>query len=261
MFPMSDLVASIPVILLDGLLASGSSIISTLVGRSYSFAVINGNQYLRDLGVSTGFVTSPQGTFEHEIQLLNFYEYITKERAAVHDQVYTFLTGKIRLVKEPTLVHCTGYAAYALSKQLPVKHTFWLQATIDDRAERLLRKYQIRASKEQVTQLKQRLEEIDLHWEASLQKNLGISLHTVADAEHATVDTSNLTTELAFQKLASIDSFIDAYNSLAPLMPAYHEEWRRWRCLVCQLVVENNSVIAQCPRCHNADPDKFKDLD
>ena len=75
------------------------------------------------------------------------------------------------------------------------------------------------------------------------------------------IDTANLSTEEAFQKLATIDSFISTYNSLSSLMPAYHDEWRRWQCLVCQLVLETNKVVAQCPRCHNANPDLFTDLD
>lgn len=258
---MSNLTTTVPVILLDGLLASGSSIISTYVGQSYSFFVVNGNQYLRDLGTSTGHVTSPAGTFEHELELLDFYELIAKEKASVHNQMYDFLTSKVSVAKEPTIVHCTGFAAYAFSKQIPVKKIFWLHATVDDRAQRLLHRHNLHASSEQKKQLKDRLESIDQLWEQSLKDNLGINMRQVESDNENVIDTSNLSTEQAFQKLATIDSFIDTYNSLASLMPAYHEEWRRWRCLVCQLVLETNKVIVQCPRCHNADPDKFKDLD
>lgn len=261
MFLMTDLVASVPVIVLDGLLASGSSIISTYVGRSYSFTVINGNQYLRDLGVSTGFVTALQGTLEHELQLLDFYEHIAEKRAAVHEQMYTFLTNKVRMAKTPTLVHCTGYTAYALKKQLPVKQVFWLDATLDDRVERLLFRHQLKATQTQRLLLRDKLKNIDSVWDQSLQEYLGLTLSKTPAQGTPTIDTTNLSADLAFQRLASIDQFIDAYNSMAHLMPSYHEEWRRWRCLVCQLVLETNKVVLQCPRCHNADPDKFKDLD
>lgn len=261
MFLMSNLGSTVPVILLDGLIASGSSIISTYVGQSYSFFVVNGNQYLRDLGVSTGHVHSPLGTLQHELDLLDFYELIAKEKASVHNQMYSFLTSKVSLAKEPTVVHCTGYAAYAFAKQLPVKQIFWLQATVEDRAKRLLQRHKLQATSEELQRLMNKLEEVDTLWEESLKDNLGISLREVEQQPENVIDTANLTTEQAFQKLATIDSFIDTYNSLASLMPNYHDEWRRWRCLVCQLVLETNKVVVECPRCNNADPDKFKDLD
>lgn len=258
---MSDTVSTVPVILLDGLLASGSSIISNYVGQSYSFFVVNGNQYLRDLGVSTGNVTAALGTLEHELELLSFYELIAKEKSAVQEQMYSFLTSKVSIATKPTIVHCTGYAAYAFSKQLPVKHIYWLHATLDDRAERLLHRHKIVASPDQKTELKARLDSVDSLWEESLKSHLGISMRELETKQETVIDTANLTTEQAFQKLATIDSFIDTYNSLASLMPDYHEEWRRWQCLVCQLVLETNKVIVKCPRCDNSDPDKFRDLD
>ena len=158
---MSDLIVTVPVILLDGLLASGSSVISTYVGQSYSFFVVNGNQYLRDLGVSTGHVTAPIGTFEHESELLDFYEFIAREKAAVQDQMYSFLTSKVSIAKVPTIVHCTGFAAYAFAKQLPVKNIFWLHATVSDRANRLLQKHQLQATADQKEQLMEKLEHVD----------------------------------------------------------------------------------------------------
>ncbi|MCC7304283.1 hypothetical protein IT418_02630 [bacterium] len=258
---MSDTVSIAPVILLDGLLASGSSIISNYVGQSYSFTVVNGNQYLRDLGASTGHVTAPVGTLKHEIQLLDFYELIAKENAAVQKQIYSFLTSKISIVKKPTIVHCTGYASYAFSIQLPVKHIYWLHATLDDRTERLLHRYKIMASKDQKQQVKERLNELDNLWEESLKSHLGINMREPEKQQETVIDTANMTTEQAFQKLATIESFIETYNSLASLMPDYHEEWRRWQCLVCQLVLESNKIVVTCPRCNNSDPDKFKDLD
>lgn len=261
MFLMSDTVSTVPVILLDGLLASGSSIISNYVGQSYSFFVVNGNQYLRDLGVATGHVTAPDGTLDHEIQLLDFYELIAKEKAAVQEQIYSFLTSKVSIAKEPTIVHCTGYASYAFSKQLPVKHIYWLHATLEDRTERLLHRHKIQASQDQKQQLKERLNDLDDLWEESLKSHLGINMREPEKQHETVIDTANLTTEQAFQKLATIDSFIETYNSLSSLMPDYHEEWRRWQCLVCQLVLETNKIVVRCPRCDNADPDKFKDLD
>lgn len=258
---MSDLIASVPVILLDGLLASGSSIISSYVGQSYAFFVVNGNQYLRDLGVSTGHVKAAIGTFEHESELLDFYEYIAKEKASVQDQMYSFLTSKVSIAKIPTIVHCTGYAAYAFAKQLPVKNIFWLHATVNDRANRLLQRHKLQATQEQKNLLMSKLEQVDLLWELSLKEHLGINMRDVEAKQENVIDTANLSTEEAFQKLATIDTFIDTYNSLASLMPAYYDEWRRWQCLVCQLVVETNKIVLQCPRCHNADPDKFRDLD
>ena len=258
---MSNLAASVPVILLDGLLASGSSVISIYVGQSYSFAVINGNQYLRDLGTSTGFVKAPLGTFDHEKQLLEFYEFIAKEDAKVHDQIYSFLTSKVSIAKLPTIVHCTGYAAYALNKHLPVKQTYWLHATMNDRVERLLTKHEVNATALQKEELMVKLQEVDDLWDTSLQTHLGIKYRDLEQQPEIVVDTTNLSAEQAFQKLAMVDSFVQTYNSLASLMPAYHEEWRRWQCLVCQLVVETNKVVLQCPRCGNTDPDKFSDIE
>ncbi len=261
MFPMSDTVSTVPVILLDGLLASGSSIISNYVGQSYSFFVVNGNQYIRDLATSTGHVHAPVGTFAHELELLDFYELIARERSSVQEQMYSFLTSKVSIATKPTIVHCTGFAAYAFSKQLPVKHIYWLHATLDDRTNRLLKNHQIDATTEQKSEVKNRLDTIDNLWEESLKSHLGISMRELESKQESVIDTSNLSTEQAFQKLATIDSFIDTYNSLSSLMPDYHEEWRRWQCLVCQLVLETNKVIVRCPRCDNADPDKFRDLD
>lgn len=258
MFLMSN---TVPVILLDGLLASGSSIISEYVGKSYSFFVVNGNQYMRELGRSTGRVTAPKGTVLHELEILDFYELLAEEQAKVHNQLYSFLTSKISIAEKPTLVHCTGFAAYAFAKHLPVRHIFWLHATLDDRVDRLLAKHTILANDSEKSQLKEKLKKLDSIWEESLKNHLGINLRELESQEDTVIDTANLSTEQAFQKLATIDSFIDTYNSMAALMPDYQQEWRRWQCLVCQLVVETNKVIVQCPRCHNADPDKFKDLD
>jgi cytidylate kinase len=251
----------VPVILLDGLLASGSSVISTYVGQSYSFLVVNGNQYIRDLGTSTGFVTAPVGTFEHELQLLDFYQYIVQSGVSVHDQMYSFLTSKVSIAKVPTVVHCTGYASYAFLRNLPVKSTFWLQATLTDRVKRLLAAHKLEVKAEQEEQLSEKLQQVDAIWESKLKDHLGISIREPEAQPESVIDTSNLTTDQAFQKLATIEAFVDAYNAMATLLPDFRHDWRRWKCLNCQLVMETNQVVTQCPRCQNNNPDKFQDLD
>lgn len=258
---MPDQLPTVPVILLDGLLASGSSVISTYVGNSYSFFVVNGNQYLRDLGSNTGFVKAPQGSLDHERQLLEFYQFIANDGAKVHDQMYSFLTSKVSIAKIPTIVHCTGYAAYALSKQLPVKQTYWLHATLEDRVERLLHRHGLEATAAVKQEFKERLSQIDALWEKQLLEHLGIDMTAAEKKQTSVIDTANMNTEQAFQKLATIDSFVDTYNSLASLMPDYTHDWRRWRCLVCQLILETNKIVLQCPRCDNNDPDRFEDAD
>lgn len=258
---MPNLVTTVPVILLDGLLASGSSVISSYVGRSYTFFVVNGNQYLRDLGKTTQMVTANEGSLEHELQLLDFYQYIAQGGASIHDQMYSFLTSKVSIAKQPTIVHCTGYAAYAFSKQLPVKHIFWLHATLDDRVERLLTTHNITATNEQKELIKSKLANIDSLWESQLHRHLGIRLRELEQDNERAIDTSNLNTEQAFEKLATIDSFVDTYNSLVSLLPEYAHEWRRWKCLNCKLVLETRDIITQCPRCGNTDPNRFNDAE
>lgn len=258
---MPDQLSTVPVILLDGLLASGSSVISTYVGNSYSFFVVNGNQYLRDLGVNTGFVKAVQGSLDHERQMLDFYQFIANDGAKIHDQMYSFLTSKVSIAKKPTVVHCTGYAAYAFTKQVPVKHIYWLHATLNDRVERLLHRHGLEVTPEVKQEFKEKLAQIDALWEAQLMQYLGIDMTALEKKPDSVIDTANLNTEQAFQKLATIDSFVDTYNSLASLMPDYAHEWRRWRCLVCQLILETNKIILQCPRCDNNDPDRFEDAD
>ncbi len=250
----------VPVILLDGMLASGSSVISTYVGTSYSFFVVNGNQYLRDLGVSTGYVRAPLGTIDHERQLLDFYQYIVNDGAQVHDQIYSFLTSKVSIAKEPTIVHCTGYAAYAFAKQLPVKNIYWLHATIKDRVERLFHAHKLEADDTVKQEFHEKLEKIDQLWSEKLMNNLGVDLQAFEKRQEKIIDTANLTIDQAYQKLATVEEFIDTYNQLAHLMPEYTHEWRRWRCLNCQLVLETNKVVVKCPRCSNADPNRFRDL-
>jgi cytidylate kinase len=258
---MPDISISVPVILLDGLLASGSSVISTYVGQSYSFLVVNGNQYIRDLGVSTGYVKSPSGTFAHEVEMLDFYQYIVQNGADIHDQMYSFLTSKVSVAKIPTVVHCTGYASYAFARNLPVKQIYWLQATLEDRVERLLARYRIEATLDQQKFISEKLNTVDSLWEDRLKSHLGLNIREIEKQENFVIDTSHLSAEQAFQKLATIESFIDSYNSMAAILPDFHNEWRRWKCMNCQLVLETNKTVTQCPRCGNNNPDRFRDLD
>lgn len=258
---MPNIVSTVPVILIDGLLASGSSVISSYVGRSYTFFVVNGNQYLRDLGKATRMVQAQEGTLQHELELLDFYQHIADNNTSVHDQMYSFLTSKVSIAKQPTIVHCTGYASYAFAKQVPVKYIFWLHATLDDRVNRLLTAHGITASEEEKKLIKEKLTVIDNLWESQLKKHMGINLRELESDNDRTIDTSNLSTEQAFQKLATIDSFVDTYNALASLLPEYAHEWRRWQCLNCKLVLETRDIVTQCPRCGNNDPNRFRDAD
>jgi len=258
---MIDTVTAPPVILLDGLLGSGSSIISNNIGRSYSFVVINGNQYLRDLGRTTGYVTAAKGTLEHELQLLDFYLYIVDNGVDVHDQIYSFLKSKISLAKVPTVVRATGFASYAIQQKIPVKKTFWLHANIEDRAVRLLARHKITPHSDDLTRIQQKLEDLDLKWNIQLNKHLGISLDANVAKEEDVIDTANMPVDLAFQKLATLESFVETYNKLAQILPDYSDEWRRWHCLNCELVLETNNTITQCPRCGNDDPNRFRDAE
>jgi len=36
-------------------------------------------------------------------------------------------------------------------------------------------------------------------------------------------------------------------------------KWVRWKCLVCGYTYEGREPLLKCPRCGNADPDKFGD--
>jgi rubrerythrin len=222
---------------------------------------VNGHQYLRELGVTTGFVQAPEGTLQHERELLDFYLYIVKDSASVHDQMYSFLTSKVSIAKIPTVIHCTGFASYAFSRNLPVKNIFWLHATLEDRVERLLARHKLTVDESAKAALKEKLQVVDTTWEDKLQSTLGINMREVEKNSDTVIDTANMTAEQAFQRLATIDSFIDTYNSLASIMPDFHHEWRRWKCLNCQLVLETNKIVTTCPRCKNNNPDRFVDLD
>lgn len=37
--------------------------------------------------------------------------------------------------------------------------------------------------------------------------------------------------------------------------------WTRWKCGVCNHLHESSKPLKTCPRCGNADPDKFIDVD
>lgn len=48
-------------------------------------------------------------------------------------------------------------------------------------------------------------------------------------------------------------------NELAP--DDLDARWNRWKCGVCNHLHESSKPLKTCPRCGNADPDKFNDVD
>ncbi len=46
-----------------------------------------------------------------------------------------------------------------------------------------------------------------------------------------------------------------------PVSEDLDDRWLRWKCLVCGYVYEGASQLKVCPKCGNADLDKFDDVE
>ncbi len=49
------------------------------------------------------------------------------------------------------------------------------------------------------------------------------------------------------------------FENTAPNPEDLDSRWLRWKCLNCGFVYEGKEPLSVCPKCGNADPDKFDD--
>ena len=49
------------------------------------------------------------------------------------------------------------------------------------------------------------------------------------------------------------------FENTTPNPEDLEDRWLRWKCLNCNFVYEGTKPLHSCPKCGNADPDKFDD--
>ncbi len=49
------------------------------------------------------------------------------------------------------------------------------------------------------------------------------------------------------------------FENITPSPEDLEDRWLRWKCLNCNFVYEGTKPLRICPKCGNADPDKFED--
>lgn len=251
----------IPVIILDGFFGTGSSDISKLMGRSYVFEIINGNKVLRELAEKSGSCNSPKNTIKHEIEVLSYYKNVfTETNRIIINELFSKLEQQALNCKKPTIIHATGFLAHTVAKELPHMAGFWLFASANDRAQRLATEFSNSNSSAEL-ELLEKISELDIAYEKWVQDTYKLTSDNLQNSHSVYIDTTGLTIDQAFQKLATVEEFVQTYNNLAHLFPDYLHEWQRWHCMNCNLVYESRTVVTKCPRCGNDDPNRFRDVD
>lgn len=248
-----------PLFLVDGFPQSGCSTLSRLIANTYSLDFIDGNEIIRKLFEQSKYA-SPTNPMEKEKSFADFLEKEVATNPAVLNQLFGYLEEKMKTAQKPLLLNMTGIVGYCIAKKIVPLYQLFVQCEGNERAQRIYRAAKASPSLGELNDMVAALLRQDAIYSAMLHNQFDMNvLHDEPEYKVNFMNSSNIPAEQLFQQITSGEPFTTAYKQAEKFLPEIAQEWTRWKCLVCGFVYEGQEHLTVCPRCKNADPDKFGD--
>ena len=243
---------------------SGSTTISNLVEKKYNLSHYYAGDIFRDLALKKGFKN-----------LEDFLKDVDKKDIDRYDlDVDNLMIQKSQ--EKDVLIEGKAFAALASIKNIPCTLKVWLDADLNTRVLRVLSrdgilKYGEPLREELMNSYSKVKDDLVLRsnlLDKRLKELYGIEYDRQELYNDIVIDSSNQSVEETFNLICKyIDSrmaqMIDNGNKSVNdvLGEDFEICWKRWKCLVCGYLFEGVDIEKRCPKCGNADPDKFIDVD
>lgn len=253
--------ALLPAFLIEGLPYCGATTLATFIANTYNLELFDGNDILTQVYLST-LVSPPTTPAERIVTYTSFLRDVLSGKPEVIFQLFTFISQKMSQATRPVVISFTGTITYSIAKQMNPLFSLWIHCDETERARRLHTKHSLPVDDNALKQTAILLSNQDAAYTNVFQRSTNISpIPETNMLQVAFVNSTGITPEQLLQKVSTMEQFTAAYNKVSQQLPEIEQEWRRWKCMVCNYVYEGNQNLTTCPRCKNSDPDKFTDPD